>query len=959
MGVPFEKVGRYKYRIPRHGKMRVDAVFYASEAILRQLAEEDYASLRQLINVATLPGIVEPALAMPDIHWGYGFPIGGVAAMDAEEGVVSPGGVGFDINCLPEGTRVMTADGALLPIEALAEWREKEMPLFAWALEEAPVAAHAVALFSREEERLVELETRQGYRLKLSEDHPVYTPQGMRPAGDIQPGDKVAVHPFEGVPFEPPPHEPLVTEEDFIRFAKDFGAGVGVLQELRKRGLLPLWADDPRLPALLRVLGAVWGDGTAYFQQQRGTLAFYASSEDLEDFRQDVLRIGYRPSRIYSRERDHTFRGRSFRYLEHHVRVRANSLVLLLGAMGLPFGPKAKQDFLLPEWLSALPDWLVRNFLAGFFGAEMSSPRAVPGHGYNLQPAVVSLSKREAYRSSGRRFLEQIAELAGRFGARVQDLREELDWKDSYRFKLVFRAEEETFRAIYGRIGFAYHREKTLRSLHALFYLKEKALHLREREKVRAEARRMREAGVPLGEIVARTRMNRRFIERSLYYPASGVRPAEDFPTFPEYLLTAGRMLFDSIVSVRRISYRGRVYDLAVAHRDHNFIAEGLVVSNCGVRLLRSSLTREDLEPVKEKLADYLYARIPAGVGSERRDVRLSRKELKIVLREGAPAVVRMGFGTEADLEYIESGGRLPGADPDRVSPRAFERGAPQLGTLGSGNHFLEVQYVDEIYDPEAAEAFGLFEGQITVLIHTGSRGLGHQVCEDYVERFLKRLSVYKIELPDRQLAAAPIKSPDGDDYLRAMAAAANFAFANRQLITHFTREAFEAAGFAPRDHGLSVVYDLAHNNAKFEEHGGRGVLVHRKGATRAFGPGHPEIPRAYRRVGQPVLVPGDMGRYSYVLAGTKGAMRETFGSSCHGAGRRLSRAKAKKLARTQDVVGALREKGIVVRARTRATVWEEIPEAYKDVAEVVEVVHGAGIGQKVARLRPLVVVKG
>ncbi len=380
---------------------------------------------------------------------------------------------------------------------------------------------------------------------------------------------------------------------------------------------------------------------------------------------------------------------------------------------------------------------------------------------------------------------------------------------------------------------------------------------------------------------------------------------------------------------------------------------------NCGVRLLRSSLSKEDLEPLKERLADYLYARVPAGVGSERRDVRFSRRELKDVLREGAQAVVTRGFGEPEDLEFIESRGRLPGADPDRVSPRAMERGAPQLGTLGSGNHFLEVQYVDAIYDLEAARAFGLFEGQVTVLIHTGSRGLGHQVCEDYVERFLKRLSLYKIELPDRQLAAAPIKSPDGDDYLRAMAAAANFAFANRQLITHFTREAFEAAGFAPRDHGLRVVYDLAHNNAKFEEHKGRGLLVHRKGATRAFGPGHPELPRVYRPVGQPVLVPGDMGRYSFVLAGTRGAMEKTFGSSCHGAGRRLSRAKAKKLARNSDIVGELARRGIVVRAKTRATVWEEIPEAYKDVSEVVEVVHGAGIGKKVARLRPLIVVKG
>ena len=380
---------------------------------------------------------------------------------------------------------------------------------------------------------------------------------------------------------------------------------------------------------------------------------------------------------------------------------------------------------------------------------------------------------------------------------------------------------------------------------------------------------------------------------------------------------------------------------------------------NCGVRLLASHLTLEDLLPRQKELADTLYRLVPSGVGSERRDVRFSKRELKEILKEGAGWLVKRGYGYPEDVRFIESQGRLPWANPDKVSERAFERGAPQIGTLGSGNHFLEVQYVDEIYDEEAAEAFGLFKGQITVLIHTGSRGLGHQVCQDYVERFLKAAPRYSIELVDKQLAAAPIKSPEGQDYLQAMAAAANFAFANRQLIAHFVREAFEKVGFTPRDHGLRVLYDLAHNNAKFEEHRGRRVLVHRKGATRAFSPGHPEVPEEYRRVGQPVLVPGDMGRYSYVLAGTEKAMAVSFGSSCHGAGRKMSRHQAKKVARERNLVKELAERGILVRAATRATVDEEMPEAYKDVSLVVEAVEGAGIGKKVARLRPLIVVKG
>lgn len=380
---------------------------------------------------------------------------------------------------------------------------------------------------------------------------------------------------------------------------------------------------------------------------------------------------------------------------------------------------------------------------------------------------------------------------------------------------------------------------------------------------------------------------------------------------------------------------------------------------NCGVRLLASTLTLQDLLPRQQELADALYRLIPSGVGSERKDVRFSKKELKEILKEGAGWLIRRGFGYPEDLQFIESEGRLPWANPDKVSERAFERGAPQIGTLGSGNHFLEVQYVDQIYNEEAAEAFGLFPNQITVLIHTGSRGLGHQVCQDYVERFLKVAPRYGIELVDKQLAAAPIQSPEGQDYLQAMAAAANFAFANRQLIAHFVREAFEAVGYLPREHGLRVLYDLAHNNAKFEEHGGKRVLVHRKGATRAFGPGNPEIPLEYRHVGQPVLVPGDMGRYSYVLSGTEKAMAVSFGSSCHGAGRKMSRHQAKRVARERNLIKELAERGILVRAATKATVDEEMPEAYKDVSVVVEAVQGAGIGKKVARLRPLIVVKG
>jgi tRNA-splicing ligase RtcB len=385
---------------------------------------------------------------------------------------------------------------------------------------------------------------------------------------------------------------------------------------------------------------------------------------------------------------------------------------------------------------------------------------------------------------------------------------------------------------------------------------------------------------------------------------------------------------------------------------------------NCGVRLLRTNLERSDIEKDMETLVNTFFSNIPSGVGSRRKDLKLSMPTLKQVLRYGAGWAVKNGFGHADDLAHIEAGGQIEGADPDMVSQFALDRGKDQLGTLGSGNHFVEVGYVAEIFDDKLAAALGLHKGQITVIVHTGSRGLGHQVCDDYIKVMLKASDKYGIWLPDRQLCSAPITSREGQQYLAAMAAAANFAFANRQMITHWVRESFEQVfKMGPKKLGLELVYDVAHNIAKIETHLINGkekkVCVHRKGATRAYPPGHPETPAAYKETGQPVLIPGDMGRYSFVLVGTQKAMEETFGSTCHGAGREMSRHAALKVAKGRDIVRELAKKGIVVRGAGRGTVDEEISEAYKDVEGVVNVTHGAGISRKVAKLRPLGVIKG
>lgn len=379
---------------------------------------------------------------------------------------------------------------------------------------------------------------------------------------------------------------------------------------------------------------------------------------------------------------------------------------------------------------------------------------------------------------------------------------------------------------------------------------------------------------------------------------------------------------------------------------------------------MRSGLSRQDISTHVRELVEALFRNIPSGVGSRRKDLKLSREQESKVLKKGARWAIENGYGVAEDLEHIEEKGTIEGGDTRVVSERALERGRAQLGTLGSGNHFVEIGYVAEVFDDRLADALGLRENQVTVTVHTGSRGLGHQVCDDYIKVMLQAAAKYGIELPDRQLCCAPIGSDEGKRYWAAMACAANFAFANRQMITHWVRETFERVmRMGPKRLQLDLIYDVCHNIAKLENHevdGGRKrVCVHRKGATRAFPPGHDDVPEDYREIGQPVLIPGDMGRYSYVLVGTERAFRDTFGSTCHGAGRVMSRHQAKRAAKGRAIVRELEDKGIIVRSAGRATIVEEISEAYKDVADVVDVVHHAGISTKVAKLVPMGVIKG
>ena len=384
---------------------------------------------------------------------------------------------------------------------------------------------------------------------------------------------------------------------------------------------------------------------------------------------------------------------------------------------------------------------------------------------------------------------------------------------------------------------------------------------------------------------------------------------------------------------------------------------------NCGCRLMTTSLKASEIRPYVKDLISALFKNIPAGVGSEGA-IHLSKQDEAKVALEGASWAVKKGFGQPEDLERTEDYGALDGADPSVLSDRAVKRGLDQLGTLGSGNHFLELQVVDHVYDYWTADRFNLFEGQATILIHSGSRGFGHQICDDFLKEMTAESSIINLQLPDRQLACAPLISDLGRRYLSAMACAANYAWANRQVLMHLAQETLiTTLSIRPDELDMKLLYDVCHNIAKKELHNLDGqdtlLCVHRKGATRSLPPGHPVLPQIYKDTGQPVLIPGDMGTYSYVLVGAQGAMELSFGSSCHGAGRSLSRSKAVKMAKGRSIHRELEDKGIIVQSRGKLTLKEEMPEAYKDVSQVVEVVHESGLAKKVARLRPLGAIKG
>jgi tRNA-splicing ligase RtcB len=939
---PLIQVDEYRWRIPKEYKpgMRVDGLIFANKELLEQIRQDQ--APEQVANVAFLPGIVGYSIAMPDIHWGYGFPVGGVAAMDLEEGVISPGGIGYDINCLHPNTRVLTAHGYWRTIGSMqAEWIDQQVTCFELLDGKRTRAAVAALMQVQPGNRVYRLRTATGYEIIATEEHPFWTPDGMKPLKHLKIGEPVALYPFEGVPYAPPPDEILLDTEQLrnhlLKQGKSENAIGQIVRQLQQRNLLPLRANSPQLPYLIKIMGYLTGDGCLRYigGKGKGVAVFYGKPDDLESIRADILHIGFSPSPLHIRKRQHRvqtlYRPYEFEAHETSFAVSSSAFTALLACLGTPLGNKSAQAYRVPDWLTRMPLWLQRLYLAALFGAELSAPSTLPHHPATFQPPVLSLNKHEQVAESGWAFLSDIQAMLLRFGVHARLLhRDETGFigrngQRSVRCRLQILGNDKNLIRLWRRIGYEYQRERQRLANAAVVYLRAKRLAVRRLQK---------------------------------YFPA--------FSECVEHaLIGKDGLVLDVIEAIEPVDYREPfVYDLTLLHPDHNFVANGFVVSNCGVRLLRTDLTEQKVRPRLKELVDQIFRDVPAGFGGEGL-IKTNREELRQVMLKGAHWMVEHGYGWEDDLQHTEATGRLDMPDPDVITQKAIERGKDQLGTLGGGNHFLEIQVVDEIFDPKAAEAMGITQkGQITVMIHTGSRGFGHQTCQDHLDIMEQAHRKYGITLPDRQLACAPIKSEEGQTYLRAMHCAANFAFANRQAIAHWVRQAFaKVFGSTPESLGIYQVYDVAHNIAKIEDHIWEGkpvrVCVHRKGATRAFPPGHPETPPAYREVGQPVLIPGDMGRYSYVLVGTQGAMEMSFGTTCHGAGRMMSRKGALREAKKRDIAKELAEQGIIVRAQNKATLGEEASYAYKDVADVVEVVHHAGIARKVARLRPIGVVKG
>ena len=972
-----KKIDNMVYRIDADSSrgMRVPVTIYADENLLSKMLTD--RTIIQAVNVSTIPGIQSHAVVLPDGHEGYGFPVGGVAAFDAEEGMISPGGVGYDINCLFPSTRIKREHGAWKRIDSMGDG---DFTLSYDVKSKSTITTVPILTMRRKHHgKILKITTTFGKEILVTGDHPLLTDKGMVDARLVSKNTKLVSHGFEGLEYEKPDERQIYDLSDINKTMAELGinqrgnARFQVLKHLDKVGLDKLTTASDKLPVLLKILGIILSDGTVPLKNKY--VSIYGKSDDLKSIKDDLTILGF-SSIIVSRKRHHKIKTHygeaSFQTVENSLKVNSTSFRVILHTLGIPSGNRSKVSYRIPSWIKSLKAWQKRLFVAAYFGGELTKP--ISNNGYNFQMPSFSISKEQSLIGNAFEIVNDFKEMLDSLGVKtakpvlVEGYAYSGKKGNTMAVRLGIQSNAENMLRFYSKIGYVYCKEKEVLASLASLYLSFAANVKAQRDNARKTARLMYADGSSSAQILATMTgpyYTRSFIEHSIWSERKSAR-VWDVIRFEDFVKGASigdGYAWDEIVEIEKIDYDGYVYDLTINDENHNFVANGLVVSNCGVRLLRMNLSEKEARPKLKELVTDLFNSIPTGVGSKGA-IKLSYSQLDEVLVKGVNWAIENGYGTPDDAAVCEEYGQIANADPNKVSDTARKRGAPQLGSLGSGNHFLEVQKVEKIYDEEAAKRMGIQEGNVTVLIHCGSRGFGHQICSDYLRTSEQALKKYNIELPDRELACVPNRSEEGESYRKAMFAALNFAWSNRQMITHWTRKSFERV-FKKTESDLDakLVYDVAHNIAKIEKHKIDGkeksVVVHRKGATRAFPANREEVPLKYRDLGQPVLLPGSMGTASWILLGKPNSMNLSFGSTAHGAGRMMSRSKARRQYTEAQVKESLSSKGIVVKSLTRDGVVEETPEAYKDVDAVVNVSHELGIATKVARLVPIGVIKG
>lgn len=992
MVVPKEmtKISDTVWEIPQSYKkgMLVPSRIIATKKILDQM---DQGVFEQVTNVACLPGIQKYALCMSDGHWGYGFPIGGVAAFDAQTGVISPGGIGFDINCTHPETRVQLQYGTWMTMEKLEKQWSSQRTTFCDKDSFTQKHTNLLCFMKRPElNEIYHIETATGKKIKVTGDHPVLTPNGMIMAKNIKQADKLLVHGFKGVKYTEPSSEKIVTEEEIrktLRLLKKTNKGNAekqILSFLKKKRLLELRYNSPQIPVLLKVMGHIFGDGVlGLVNGVTGQFHCYGREEDLQEIKRDLESIGISISRINKRTRNHKiitqYCTSQFTYEEHSIIKKSTALAVLLITLGTPYGRKTEQIYRVPQWIMKAEKWQKRLFLASFFGAELSAPATKRKNKYTFYNLELNMNKSEKLTESAIEFLNDIRlllsdfEVTSTYPVFVEGNNYKGKISNTKGLRILIQATTNNLLHFFERISYEYQSEKKKLASIAACYLRVKQKVITERKEIRVQAVELYTSGQAPQSIVSSLETMyapKQFILHSIHDRQKALpRVSFVFESFNDYCNNAegnSGFVWDKIKKIAREPYQGVVYDITINDASHNFIADNIVISNCGMRLVTTNLTFKEVQPKLKELIDHLFKIVPSGVGS-RGFLDVNKAEFREIMETGAKWCIDKGYGWKEDVGRCEAQGCIEWADATKVSDKAVQRGINQLGTLGSGNHYLEIQvaHPNNVFDASAAKTLGIKEPeQVVIMFHCGSRGFGHQIATDYLRVFEDAMKKYNITVLDKELACAPFSSKEGQDYYRAMACAANMAFANRQVILHRIREGFaKVFGRSAEDLGLGLVWDNCHNLARREKYKIDGkmkeLIVHRKGATKSFGPGHEELPKEYAKIGSPIILGGSMQTGSYLLTGTKKAEEETFSSTAHGSGRTMSRTQAKHQVRGDQLQQEMWKNGIYVRAMSMSGLAEEAGFAYKNIADVIESVHEAGISKKVVGLVPIGNIKG